>query len=222
MKKIHFSALNNVHAADLPKYFTPYVNYVKNPLSQYHVTVLNDKNIENSYYIPPNLWFVLNLAPGETVDMIPDFVAEVATINHIRLTKREPMQYDSVLRQFSYYQMEYLTDRIASNFAVDEEIWKRIDRLEAYVDGITPYHIGNKLWLCMEKYALVHVACESEMADAVDSAVCAKLLPSMIANMKGKLPKDEKSFAETVEGIFGEGRAERCVRFIKTCNVELT
>lgn len=222
VKKIHFSALDNVRAEDLTKYFTPYVNYVKNPLSQYHVTVLNDKNVESSYYIPPNIWFVLNLAQGETVDMIPDFVTEVATVNHIRIVKREPMQYEGVLRQFSYYQMEYLTDRISANYAVDEELWKRIDRLEAYVNGFTPYHIGNKLWLCMEKFALVHIACESEATEAVDGAVCAKLLPSMLANLKGKLPKEEKSFAETVEGIFGEGRADRCVRFIKTSNVELT
>ena len=222
MKKIHFSALTNVHAEDLPKYFTPYVNYVKNPLSQYHVTVLNDKNVESSYYIPPNMWFILNLAHGESIDMIPDFVSEVSTLNHIRMTKREPIQREGVFRSFSYYQMEYLVEKLAASYAVDEDIWKRIDRLEAYVNGYVPYHIGNKLWLCMEKYALVHVACESETVDAVDGAVCAKLLPSIVAKLKGRLPKEEKSFEETLEAVFGEGRVERCLRFIKTCGISLT
>lgn len=221
MKKIHFPALTNVHAAELSQYFTPYVQYVKNPLGHAHVKAINDKLVESTYYISPNVWFILNLASGETVDKIPEFISEVATVNHIRITRCHPAVQTGAFRNFTYYQMEYLIEKLSEKYEIDEDMWKRIDRLEAYVNQYTPYHVGNKLWLCLEQYALVHLACGSEETDAIDEAVAAKLLPSMIAELKDKLPKDEKDFAEAVESIFGEGHAEQCLRFIKNCGVTL-
>ncbi len=214
---IHFAALTQVVGANMPLYFSSYVNYVKNPLANNHVTVLNERNVEASYYIPKNVWFVINLAEGESVGEIPDFVSEVATVNLFDIAECAPSEQLSTVHKFSYYQLDWLVERTASRFAVDEDLWKKIDRFEEKVNSQTPFHIGNKLWLCLEKFAYVYLACGGEQMNAVDEAVAAKLIVPVMLAQKGVEAEDGKSLDETVEAIFGEDRAEACKRVIKAC-----
>ncbi len=212
---IHLAALTQVVGANMPLYFSSYVNYVKNPLANNRVTVLNERNVETSYYIPKNVWFVINLAEGASVGELPDFVSEVATVNLFDIAECAASEQLSTVHKFSYYQLDWLVERTASRFSVDEELWKKIDRFEEKINYQTPFHIGNKLWLCLEKFAYVYIACGGEQMNAVDEAVAAKLMvPAMLAQ-KGAAAEDDKSLDETVEAIFGEDRAEACKRVIK-------
>ena len=214
---IHLAGLTQVEGANMPLYFSSYVNYVKNPLANNHVTVLNERNIETPYYIPKNVWFVVNLAEGASVSDLPDFVCDVATVNMFDITECAPSEQLSTVHKFSYYQLDWLVEKTASRFAVDEELWKKIDRLEEKINSQTPFHIGNKLWLCLEKYAYVYIACGGEQLDAVDEAVAAKLMVPVMLAQKGVDAEDGKSLEETMEAIFGEDRAEACKRVIKAC-----
>ena len=214
---IHFAALDNVVPADLPQYFTAYVNYVKNPLGNSHVTVLNDRGAETSYYIPKNLWFVLNLAKNEMPDGLPGFVSEVATVNHFAFSECQSSAQHTHVRKFSYYQLEHLTDKATSKVSVSEDLWKKIDRIEEFTNKRIPFALGNKVWLCLEKYAYVYISCNGDAVDAVDHAAAAKLMASVLAALKGKITTDERSISETVEMILGEDHAEACKRLIKDC-----
>lgn len=217
---VHFASLTNVRCAELPTYFSAYVNYVKSPMGHHHVTVLNDQNAESSYYIPQNLWFVLNLADGETPDKLPDFISEVATVNQLRFETCQSSAKHTQVRKFSYYQLDHLSERVASSFFVEEDSWKKVDRLEEYVGEHTDFHIGNKLWLCMERFASVYIACGGEKQAALDEAVSAKLISLVIAELRGKLGNGEKSLSETVETVFGENCADACERLIRLCGTE--
>ncbi len=214
---IHLAALTQVVGANMPLYFSSYVNYVKNPLANNHVTVFNERNIETSYYIPKNVWFVINLAEGASVAELPDFVSEIATVNLFDIAECAASEQLSTVHKFSYYQLDWLVERTASRFAVDEELWKKIDRFEEKINHQTPFHIGNKLWLCLEKFAYVYLACGGEQINAVDEAVAAKLMVPVMLAQKGATAEDGKSLDETVEAIFGEDRAEACKRVIKAC-----
>ncbi|MBQ8409091.1 MAG: glycoside hydrolase family 3 C-terminal domain-containing protein [Clostridia bacterium] len=215
---IHFAALDNVTASALPAYFTPYIGYVKNPLGNSHVTVLNENNAETSYYIPRNLWFVLNLAKGETPDSIPDFISEVAVVNRFDFRECQSTAQHTHVRKFSYYQLEHLTEKAVTKTTVSEDDWKKVDKLEEFINKRTPFSIGNKVWLRLEKYAYVYITCGGDTIDALDRAVCAKLMSAVIAAMKGKISGDEKSLDETVEMILGEDRANACKSLIKECS----
>jgi len=209
---IHFAALTNVSTANMTKYFSSFANYVKNPLGRFSVTVLNDKKTESSHYISPNLWFVMNLAEGESIDKIPEFISEIATVNTFAFDACEVKEEPKILmlRKFSYYQMDYLTEKTSSGFSVDEELWKKVDRLEDYVNGYSGFHIGNKLWLGLEKFAYVYMACGGEKIKALDEAVAATLMPIVMTSLRGKLSDEDRSLSETVENIFGEDCADAC------------
>lgn len=218
---IHFAALDNVYPANLPTYFTSFVNYVKNPFGNSHVTVLNDANAETSYYIPQNIWFVLNLSKDAKPDELPTFVAEVASVNSFDFAECDSTSKHAMVRKFSYYQLDYLCEKASASSAIDEESWKKIDKLEELVSKRADFVIGNKMWLCLEKYTYAYLACGGEAFDALDRAVSAKLMPALIAALRGKMTSDERSLSETVEMILGEDRADACKKLIKDCGADV-
>lgn len=214
---IHFAGLDNVAPEALSAYFNPFVNYVKNPLGGNHVSVVNESGAELSYNVPCNLWLVLNLAKGATPDALPDYVAEVASVNRFEFTDCQENAQHTHVRKFSYYQLEHLVERAISKVSVPEELWKKIDRIEEYVRKRSPFVLGNKGWLCLEKYAYTYISCGGDTNDAVDRAAAAKLMAPAVALLRGKIAEEERGLGETVEMILGEERADACKRIVKDC-----
>lgn len=212
---IHLAMLTDVRFAQLPLYFSSYIGYVKNPRGHHQISARNEKNLELTYTVPQNLWFIFNLAQGEALTDMPDFIADVATFNRISFEECHAVPRKESVRKFGYHQMEYLTEKAGQRYSMDEEAWKKLDRLEEYVNAHTPYHIGNKMWLCMERYVYSYLACDGEKAQALDDAVCAKMIPSMLSHLKGMLSEDEKSLIEVMDTIFGEGSMDACKQLIR-------
>ncbi|MBQ8719254.1 MAG: glycoside hydrolase family 3 C-terminal domain-containing protein [Clostridia bacterium] len=215
-QSIHFAAMSGVHSADLMTYFTPYMNYIRNPLSNQSVRVLNDQHIETSYVIPQNLWFVLHLVDGEQISELPDFVTEVATLNTFSYESVKPSAQPTHFHKFSYYQMQYLTEKLASTYAVDEDAWKKIDKLTEFVNEKAPYHLGNKMWLCLESFVFAYIACENESEDAMDAALATKLLPDVISVLTGKIASGDKGLLEILECLFGDEHVAMSQKLIRT------
>ena len=115
----------------------------------------------------------------------------------------------------SYYQLTFLADQCRNGFVMNEELWKKVDRLEQYVQQRTPYHISNKLWLRMERYLAAFCACGHEMAVALDYAMAENLIPVLLPTVKGKLTDEDRSLLETVESYFGEDNVPMCRRIMK-------
>ena len=218
---IHIAALNGVTMDGVSAYFVPFARYARNPLSSTPVTAMNERGVENVYYIPKNMWFLLNLDGQEPLSVMPDYLTEIVSICHVEMTKRKPAEGHIELRKFKYYQLDYLTDRVKSRFEVDEETWKRIDRLEDYTNRHEPYRIGNKLWVGFETYAAVYMACDSTEEEALDRAVAAKLLPSVIRTVSGRIDKEERGLAETLDSIFGEDHTAACRRTVAESGAEI-
>ena len=216
-QNICLAGLTDVIGKDLPQYFSSYMSYIKNPLSNYSVKVLNELNAETAYSISPNLWFVLNLAEDESVASLPDFIAENAAVIMPSYVECEESEQHTHIRKFSYYQMDYLTEKAVSGYSVQEELWKRIDRFEEFAQRHASFVIGNKLWLSLEKFAYVYLACGGNETTALDEAVAAKLILPVVLLLNGQLSSDDQNLLETVETVFGEDHAEACKKMIRTC-----
>jgi len=220
-QKIHFAGLSDVKPENLSLYFAPIVKHAKNPTAHYSFTAHNERNIETSFSVPQNLWFVLNLADEESLGGLPESVAEIASVNSFYFYSCDASEEHANIRKFSYYQMEYLCEKLASGFEVDEATWKKVDRLEAFIAARAPYHISNKLWLCLERYVGTYLACGAEQNEAIDEGMAAKLLPSMIIAADGQISADDAGFAETLESIFGEDNVDACKNIVKTCGADI-
>jgi hypothetical protein len=202
-------------------YFEPFVSFAKNPLGASRVSALNENYTETTYYIPQNLWFVVNVSSDERTDAISQSVLEVASIVDVTLVACESTPHHDGIKKFSYYQLDYLTEKLGAVADIDEDEWKKLDRLEEYVAAHVPYSIGNKLWLCLERYVAVYLACAGESADVLDAGVCAKLLPSMVSALSGNMDKEEKSFSIVIEDVLGEDCCAKCKSFIKNCGADI-
>jgi hypothetical protein len=213
-ESIHIAALTQVAGADMPTYFVPFARYARTPLSRCAVTAHSPEGEETVYTIPENLWFVLNMRE-EPVTALPDHVCEIASVQKLSVEVTTPAEGHSDFRRFSYGQMVYLSDRVRAGLTVDEEVWKRLDRLEAYAARFGDFRVSNKLWLGLETYLAVLLAGGAEEAAALDETLAVRLIPSLLHALNGKLPKEERSLGETLDSLLGEDRTALCRRAVK-------
>jgi hypothetical protein len=216
----HFAALTHVVPENLPLYFTPYVNFTRNPLGHNQVTATNEQGVATSYQLPQNLWFVLNLEQDKFPHMLPDYVAEVAVANQFPFEACSAEAHPVHVPSFSYHQLMFLTERAINKGFIDEFHWRKLDNLEKYVCKYTPFAIPNKTWLCMETYAYIYQACQGEALAALDQAICTKLMPLVIAAVQDKLAADDPTLEETIDTILGEDCSARCKKLIHECSAK--
>ena len=221
-RTIHLVALTEVTLETLSGYFVPYARYARAPRTACSVTTHDPEGNEVAYLLPENLWFILNLKDGESLGNLPDYIAEVAALLNPAFTATAPAAAHSEFAPFPYGQMLYLCDRLKSGFALEEENWKRIDRLEAYAARYSGFAVTNKLWLGLETYLAALMTVEPDPAAALDEALSVRLLPALIAALSGKLPREERSLTETLEAVLGEGNAIHCRRTLKESGADLT
>jgi hypothetical protein len=217
---VHFAALDHVLPEYLPMYFTPFVNFARNPLGHNHVTVPNAYGVNTSYNLPRNLWFVLNLEHGQLPSAMPDFISEVAVVNHFAFENCAVDPQPGHVRRFSYHQMEFLTERAVNRSSIPEDLWRKLDQLEKYVNDRTPFAIHNKTWLCLETYAYVYMTSQGDMMTALDHAISAKLMTQVITALKNNLKADDRPLDQTIDLILGEDWPLACKKLIHECNAK--
>ena len=215
-ERLHIGALDGVKCDDMVKYFAPYVKYAKNPFGYTVITVHNEHNKEADYFIPQNIWFAVNLAQGECYDMIPDSIAEIATVNTITLSKTNPSDKHTEVSNFYYYQVDYISERARNQFVISEDIWKKIDSLEKRVKVASPaFAIGNKMCVTFERFAAALMAAGVDVKQSVDVAMAVKLLPALVLAVSDKKTDDSGSLSDMFDVVFGDDDMSKCVEVLK-------
>ena len=208
--KACFYSLSNVQLKDLGNMLMPYVQYFGNPDVEHSVI---DEG--GTITLPSNLWFVVGPGKNESLDNIPAFVANLATLVDVEAQTAKEASVKTVRKTVSCHQLDALIFRAKKNSDINENLWKGVDTLEAFVNEKTPYHIGNKLFLQMEKYLAIYNACEADLNDAMDCVVAGKLLPAILNLLKNNDNMQDTDLAQIVESIFGEEYATNCRNTIK-------
>ena len=221
-RSIHLVSLSDVTFAGISDYFVPYARYARAPHTACSITAHDTEGSEVAYLLPENLWFVLDLREGEGLHLRPDYMAEVASVLTPVWETVEPTPTHAEFAPFRYGQMLYLCDRMKSSFALEEDTWKRIDRLEAYAARFGGFTLTNKLWLGLEAYLAVLLTGEIDPATALDEALAVRLLPALIPALSGKIPAEERSFTESLDAILGDGNTPICRRTVKESGADLT
>ncbi len=220
---IHIVPMTNVVFADMSKYFAPFAKYARSPLVANTMIIKDEEHRNITFNIPQNVWFMLNIKDGESIADIPDYIAEISTVNNWRIdtVESEPMEV-SEFAHFRYGQMIYLCDKAKNSNDVTEAMWKKIDELEAFAAKYSDFHITNKMSLGFETYLsiLLGVGFEEESV-AMDNTVAAGLLPSMICALAGKISRDERGLGETLDYIFGDDHTAACRRMIKNSGANI-
>ena len=209
---IHLAVLRNARAAELADLFMPYTKYFSNPLRQNRVTV---KDPTATFTLPQNLWFMVELTGGERLDAVPTSILKAATHLQLNISDCEEATEKDPPAGLGYYQLDHLIQQQKGRFAMSEDLWKKIDALEAYTASHANFHIGNKQWLQMEKYLALVTVIETDIFAALDRALCVNLLPTIQALTEGKIASGEQDLLETLDKIFGEDKVPLCCKSVK-------
>ncbi len=220
-RNLHLAVLDRVTLADISKYFTPFARYARSPHAVNSVNIKDEDGRSISFVIPENLWFIVNLKDGESYAALPEYITETSTVNNWRFELGSPTGDTVHHRAFRYGQMEYLCDKARTGANLDEDAWKRIDKLEAFSRRYSDFHIGNKMWLGLEVYISVLLDTGIDAVTTLDNAIAVKLLPALICALSGKISREERGLGETLDAIFGDDATSVCRRTIKNSGANI-
>lgn len=214
-KSIHLVGLTDVTAGALAQQFAPLAAHIKNPYGRHSVSVLNENNVERPLPIPENLWFVLNLSPSQSIASLPDFATEAATLNTFAFDACPPSTKKLQSHQLTYFQLEYWMESMVNASNVQENHWKKVDRLVEFVSARHSFRIGNKMWLLFEKYVLTATTCGLNIQEALDFAISAKLLPAIIALEKAETGEHAEWLTKIASDALGEDHMQSCKNLLQ-------
>lgn len=214
---IHIAGLTNVKATGLLSYFSTFASYAKDPYGDHRVVALNENELAVSYYIPQNLWFVLNLAETENPSDLPAFISEIATVNAFPFIPFAPCKMDRNIKRFTYYQLEYLCERMEDRFFISENTWKKVDKLEHTISGIDDFKITNKMWLALERYTSAYVSAGGDENNALDEAIAAKLIVPIVSALRTSPSNSNTNISEALKAIFGNSNVNSSLKMITQC-----
>ena len=215
-RKIHVAALSDVSLTTISTYFVPFARHASAPRAGMTVTVpAAEEGSTETYAMAQNLWFMLSTASDQSISDLPDSMAETAAVLTLDLQPCIPAESDVDIRPFGYAQLEYLTERAKAGCTVGEDVWKRLDRLEAYAGRLVSFRMSNKLWVSLETALAVCMAAGESPAAALDAALAIKLLPALIPALSGRIPRGEVSLTDTLESALGEGNTPLCRKLLK-------
>ena len=157
----------------------------------------------------------MELADGEALDTAQAGVLKAAAALKLTLSDCEAVEQKDPAVGIGYYQFDHFIQQQKGRFAMSEDLWKKVDALEAYVASLLPYHIGNKQWLQLEKYLSFLALAEEDMAAALDGGMSVNLLPEMTALVKGKVASGERELLVAMEQIFGDDKIPLCTKMLK-------
>lgn len=190
-----------------------------------HIVVLTDAEpaeTEKLLTSNPNLWFV-RLSQGEPLAMSSYSMENTTTVD-VKLRTTKESAEKSAIPRLNFHQFLKLGNDCEKAYAVSENSWKKLDKLENYVSARAPFRIGNKEWRRLEKYTSVYLSCDSTDAEALDNAVAAKLIFGILPLIKTNQPEDTGDFSLALEKILGEDNAAAstdAIRYFSSVAVKL-
>ena len=161
--------------------------------------------------LPPNLWIVA--AVDGDIDSLSETLTEIATVFIPDFLRGPVSSETSLCKPLSYFQFENMRRLVREQFPLEEQFWKRVDRLEEGIAGMRPYRVGNRLWNKMEIFASAFAASGGTEADALDGAVACCLLAGVFTD------RQDKEYAGQVlaelEAALGEEQTTQCKRMMQ-------
>ena len=202
---MHIIYLKNLATAKIPEYLIPYIKYLSNPTAKAEIS---QKGSDETYVIGGNVWFVAAIERDTMVENVPAYVLEYATVLPIQYTACMPAEERSEIVPITLTDFEYLLERSKARHVLNEDVWKKIDNIEAFASKHSSYKIGNKLWLRTESYISALLSMNTELPVAVDSTLASVILPTLASTLAGKISDTDKNLVDEIERVFGEDNVQ--------------
>ncbi len=223
-------ALTDVSSDTLP---TELTEYAASPESQRSLSIsaetseespkqgeLAETNEEKFHLsMSENLWFFLSAASD---DAVISFSSDQKAVSALTVTaggKKCPKQEGApkTAEHFSREMLRRMTSKTYATHFLSEEQWKKMDKLEEFLNERLSIRFSNPLIRRMERYSSIYLACGGEINDAMDAMLVAMVLP-IIANAAPEQLNASGSrvgIVEAMANIFGADNIPLCMRSLQ-------
>ena len=146
---------------------------------------------------------------------------QTETPKELRVVETVVDREKTSVKKLTFWQFNQLIKNAYRDYQMDEVLWKRVDKLEEFVDTCGEYQIENKMWQRMEKYVSVFLAGGGLEEEALDGVVACQLIPGMLGCLASANKPLEEKFSHTIENIFGEGHAPSALKAVKSSGLNI-
>ena len=167
--------------------------------------------------LQPNMWCVFT---AKTRNELPKNSFEYASAIQLKgNTQQEtPFMLKKKQRVLPYARFKELVMESAQDYFLALDIWKKIDRIEEYLQSVTDFSITNPWARQLETYSSVLLSCEMPVMEVVDDILANKIFPVIAHLNKEQLNQDGNSFAELLDGLFGMDNIPLCQKKLSDNN----
>lgn len=195
---IHIMSYNKVNLFTIENYFSKIINFAKNPLLPCSIEEMKVKDIKE---LPKNIWFMV--IPTSINVSIPKKLMEYSFIidTGAKIVTPKDVVRRNALKTSYYYFTDIVRD-YSDTFYISEEVWKKIDQIELYVNKQVPFNIENRIFRQLERYTTMYMMCGGDEIEAIDTILATKLL-ILIAKLDLVKNGEYEGFLDLCEKLFG-------------------
>ena len=136
---------------------------------------------------------------------LENVVVETQETQGVELAETVVEEEKTPVKQLLYSQFDKLIEYACREHQIDETLWKRVDRLEEYVNGYCAYSIENKQWQRIEKFVSSYLALGGDAENALDTVLAQQIIYGCVSSLCESNKKLDEKFSHTLENIFGSG-----------------
>lgn len=221
---VNILVFKNAEQTDYPKIFESFIQAFRAPEDENKVRVEGNGGYsyhDNAYSqvtIPANLWCIfVGGAKGRLTTSVREYASEV----HLRYAGEVYTPPFAPIRSsfLSYARFgELLAEAMQKHF-LSLDTWKKLDRLEEYLQGQIPFSISNPTARQIEQYSSVLLACGVGEQETVDKVLETRIVPMLAGYKKEQINAEGNTLTETLDSLFGMDNLPRTQKALTDRNL---
>lgn len=199
--------LSGVSLKGMPDYLAPFVRFSASPFTMNTLHIPGIDGHEKEVVLPQNFWLLIDPEEANADNRLENmsaFLTEVSALISCQISPCEAVETEHI-KHLSFWQFKYLYEKARDELAISEDYWKKIDWINKKAEDYATFHMSNRLSLGIEQYAATFLACGGETETAIDYAMTARLIPSVIVATAAMQTAEDGTLDNTwIVSKFGE------------------
>ena len=205
---VNVVVFKNAEQAEFSKIFEAFIKAFRAPEDDNKVSVegVGGYSYQNGAYsqlsIPANLWCIfVGGVKSRLTASAKEYSSEVFLRHAGEVYTPSFTPVKNSFLSFARFG-ELLSEAMQKHF-LSLDIWKKLDRLEEYLQGQIHFRISNPTARQIEQYSSVLLACGVSEQEVVDKVIETRIVPMLAGYKKEQINAEGNTLTETLDSLFG-------------------
>ena len=194
--------LNKFEAEKIFDFLKAFYAYFDNPDGDNYINTFGKLN-----YIPHNLYFIISLDKNEFAYNIKRKLLRYISKIHFKAELVEEKQKYS-LQTISLEELALSLKEVGDTFALNDDLWKKVDGLVDLISKTNGYYIHNKIEVRLENYMVAYSGKISDSYELLDITLANNIAHEAFITKDPSLYQDKIDIEAFINNSFGFDRME--------------